>query len=126
MEVKRRKFQGVLNILSFNRHFYYAGLGIIALIFASRFLIDWSETLFWIIIAAFATGLIMPLIVSAYVYDFSNYYQMDWLKKIIRDDKDIRKVANINAGFDETSFLIKEKLPGSELHVFDFYNAHQH
>ncbi|RYY69095.1 MAG: methyltransferase type 11, partial [Chitinophagaceae bacterium] len=26
MEIKRRPFQGVLNILSFNRHFYVYGL----------------------------------------------------------------------------------------------------
>jgi ubiquinone/menaquinone biosynthesis C-methylase UbiE len=33
---------------------------------------------------------------------------------------------NINAGFDETSYIIKSILPESELQVFDFYNAKQH
>ena len=33
---------------------------------------------------------------------------------------------NINAGFDETSYLIKNVLPKSRLQVYDFYNAKQH
>ena len=67
---KRRKFQGVLNILSFNRHFYFFGIFVLAVLFASRLFIVWPDTVFWVIIAAFLYGLIMPLIVSAYVYDF--------------------------------------------------------
>ena len=33
---------------------------------------------------------------------------------------------NINAGFDETSFIIKNLFPQSDLRVFDFYNSKQH
>jgi SAM-dependent methyltransferase len=126
MEVKRRKFQGVLNILSFNRHFYVFGLGTLAILFASYFLIDWPNTLFWVIIIAFLYGLIMPLIVSAYVYDFSGYYDFHWLKGLVKDDERAERIVNINAGFDETSFIIENKFPRSELRVFDFYNAKQH
>ena len=33
MELKRRKFQGVLNILSFNRHFYvFGGIALLLII----------------------------------------------------------------------------------------------
>jgi SAM-dependent methyltransferase len=126
MEVKRRQFQGVLNILSFNRHFYFFGLAVLAVLVASRLLIEWSDTAFWLIIAAFLYGLIMPLIVSAYVYDFSGYYKFDWLKEIFTGDKAPELIVNINAGFDETSFIIKNKFPESDLKVFDFYNAKQH
>ena len=123
---ERRKFQGVLNILSFNRHFYVIGLGILCLLFASRLFIEWPDVIFWVIIAAFLYGLIMPLIVSAYVYDFSGYYNLHWLKKVTNDDEQVKMIVNINAGFDETSFLIKNKFPRSDLKVFDFYNAKQH
>jgi len=81
MEIKRRKFQGVLNILSFNRHFYVFGLAALALIIASHVIFSWPNLLYWIIISAFLYGLIMPLLVSAYVYDFSGYYNFNWLKK---------------------------------------------
>jgi len=126
MEEKRRKFQGVQNILSFNRHFYVLGLTVLAVLFVSHFLIRWPDIIFWLIIAAFLYGLIMPLIVSAYVYDFSNYYKFHWLKNLIRDDENIKLIINVNAGFDETSFIIKNKFPQSDLKVYDFYNARQH
>lgn len=126
MEEKRRKFQGVLNILSFNRHFYVIGLMILAALIASYFLLQWQGIVFWLIVAAFLYGLIAPLIVSAYVYDFSGYYKFHWLKKFI-DKKQVAKlIVNINAGFDETSFIIKNKFPESDLKVFDFYDAKRH
>ncbi len=126
MEVKRRKFQGVLNILSFNRHFYVLGLGVLAILIAGYWFFKWPHIIFWLIIIAFLYGLVMPLIVSAYVYDFSGYYKLDWLKNQIPDDKNIKLILNINAGFDETSFIIKKIFPNSDLKVFDFYNARQH
>ena len=123
---KRRKFQGVLNILSFNRHFYFFGILVLVVVLVSRLFIEWPNALFWIIIGAFAYGLLMPLIVSAYVYDFSGYYNFNWLKNVIHESKNVQTIANINAGFDETSFIIEEKFPRSGLKVFDFYNAKQH
>jgi len=126
MEIKRRKFQGVLNILSFNRHFYVFGLIAMALIIVSQYIFTWHEGLFWLVLLGFIYGLIMPLIVSAYVYDFSGFYNFNWLKKINIEDAKHRFNLNINAGFDETSYIIKNILPTSELQVFDFYDAKQH
>jgi SAM-dependent methyltransferase len=123
---KRRKFQGVLNILSFNRHFYVPGLLVLVILFTSRLLIEWPNFVFWLTISAFIYGLIMPLIVSAYVYDFSAYYNFHWLTKLISDPECVKSIANIHAGFDETSFIIKNKFPHSDLKVFDFYNAKRH
>ncbi len=126
MAIERRKFQGVLNILSFNRHFYVIGLLVLGLIIVSQVWFKWSETLLIGIILLFIYGLITPLIISAYVYDFSKYYEFKWLDKIIKPNSAPKKMININAGFDETSFLIKNKYTNSELQVFDFYNAEQH
>jgi ubiquinone/menaquinone biosynthesis C-methylase UbiE len=126
MEVKRTKFQGVLNILSFNRHFYVFGLGILALLFVSYFFFEWPAIAFWFIVVAFLYGLIMPLVVSAWVYDFSGYYNFQWLKSQVSNSEQVNQIVNINAGFDETSFIIKNRFPASDLKVFDFYNARQH
>lgn len=126
MEIKRRKFQGVLNILSFNRHFYVFGLIAIAAIVASYFLFNWPAVLFWIVIAAFSYGLIMPLIVSAYVYDFSGYYEFNWIQNFGLANTNPGQILNINAGFDETSFIIENIFPQAKLQVFDFYNAERH
>lgn len=126
MEVTRRKFQGVLNILSFNRHFYIVGLLVLSLIIISQLLLKWSDTILFVIVLLFLYGLIMPLIVSAYVYDFSKYYQFNWLDAIIKPSSNPQTIVNINAGFDETSFIIKNKFPKSTLKVFDFYDAEKH
>jgi SAM-dependent methyltransferase len=126
MELKRRKFQGVLNILSFNRHFYVYGFIALAAIIVSYFIFAWSTFLFWIVILAFIYGLLMPLLVSAYIYDFSGYYEFNWLKNYNLLDSKKTQILNINAGFDETSFIIKNHFPKSDLRVFDFYNAKQH
>ena len=123
---KRRPFQGVLNILSFNRHFYFFGMLVLALLLISRFYINWSDTIFWIVIIAFIYGLIMPLIVSAYVYDFSGYYKFEWLDPLVKKPESAKEIVNIHAGFDETSFILKQKFPGSDLRVFDFYNSKDH
>jgi SAM-dependent methyltransferase len=123
---KRRKFQGVLNIISFNRHFYIFGLIILAALMASHLFINWPDILLWVIIVTFLYGFMMPLIISAYVYDFSGYYTLQWLKNQVRADERIELIVNINAGFDETSFIIKDIFPQSDLKVFDFYNPSQH
>ena len=124
--MKRRKFQGVLNILSFNRHFYLFGLAVLAALLASRLLFKWPDTIFILITIAFGYGLLMPLIVSAYVYDFSGFYNFNWLNNQVKDDTTVKLIVNINAGFDETSFIINHKFPNADLKVFDFYNARQH
>lgn len=122
MEIKRRPFQGVLNILSFNRHFYAYGLLVLFVIILLFRLFEWPDLWLWIVFTAFLYGLIMPLIVSAFVYDFSGYYDFTWLK----GSTEAKQIVNINAGFDETSFILKRIFPNSELNVFDFYNAKQH
>jgi ubiquinone/menaquinone biosynthesis C-methylase UbiE len=126
MEVKRRKFQGVLNILSFNRHFYIFGLFALLLVIVSQIVLQWPDVLFWIVILAFLYGLLMPLIVSAYVYDFSGYYHFDWLKKTGISNSNPDLILNINAGFDETSFILESHFPQATLKVFDFYNPEKH
>ncbi|MBP0903458.1 class I SAM-dependent methyltransferase [Mariniflexile gromovii] len=126
MEIKRKKFQGVLNILSFNRHFYVWGMAMLTLIILSPYIFKWSDLLLWIIITAFIYGLFMPLIVSAIVYDFSGYYDFKWLNNLKKTDSKTNKIVNINAGFDETSFILKNNFPESDLKVFDFYNAKLH
>jgi SAM-dependent methyltransferase len=126
MEMNRRKFQGVLNILSFNRHYYLFGLAALAVLISSHLYYRWPDTIFWLIIVGFLYGLIMPLIVSAFVYDFSGYYDFAWLKEVTDNFASQKLIVNINAGFDETSFIIKSKFPAADLKVFDFYDAKQH
>lgn len=126
MAIKGRKFQGVLNILSFNRHFYVIGLIVLAIIITSFWLLNVPALWTWIIVSAFLYGLVAPLVVSAYVYDLSGYYNFNWVKTLNLVDAKSKQIISINAGFDETSFILKSIFPESDLKVFDFYNAKQH
>lgn len=126
MDVKRRNFQGVLNILSFNRHYYLLGLGILGLIVYCGWLLHWPAWAFWLVIAAFGYGLVMPLLVSAYVYDLSGYYQFSWLRDVVLDGDRAERIVSIHSGFDETSYILKARFPAADLRVFDFYDPVRH
>ncbi|MEZ4792650.1 MAG: methyltransferase domain-containing protein [Gelidibacter sp.] len=126
MELKRRKFQGVLNILSFNRHFYVIGLITLCLLLLGCSFFELPDIWFWVIILAFSYGLLAPLLVSAYVYDFSGYYNFDWLKECGLDKINLQTIVNINAGFDETSFILNKHFHWCDLKVYDFYNSENH
>ncbi len=126
MELERRPFQGVLNILDFNRHFYYYGIIALLLLLATAYFLKLPAIFSILLIGGFAYGLLMPLIVSAYVYDFSGYYNLQWMDEFVENKSASMSIVNINAGFDETSFILKDKLKNAELEVYDFYDKELH
>jgi ubiquinone/menaquinone biosynthesis C-methylase UbiE len=68
--------------------------------------------------------ILISLFVSYYVYDLSGLYQLQWL-----DNSEISEnstIVNINAGYDETSLLLKSKFKNSTLVVLDFYDPLKH
>ncbi len=122
MEIKRKPYQGVLNIIRFNWHFYaVAGVVIFTLICFKEI---FPQQLQYVIVAAiFMTilSIIISLSVSFYIYDVSDLYKLKWLP-----DTNKKQVLTINAGFDETSDLITNKFPLTELTICDFYNSEKH
>jgi SAM-dependent methyltransferase len=126
METRRKPFQGVLNILDFNRHFYIGGLAMLTILLASAWFFQFPRVVNLLMITGFVYGLLMPLVVSAYVYDFSGYYRFDWLIPLIDTQIHEMHVANIHAGFDETSVILHRVLPGSKISAFDFYDPEHH
>ncbi|WP_245705953.1 class I SAM-dependent methyltransferase [Catalinimonas alkaloidigena] len=65
---------------------------------------------------------LVSLLVSFYVYDLSSLYQLQWLEV----PKTPQRLVNIHAGFDESSVLLKEKFPTTDLIIFDFYDPARH
>ena len=122
MGLKRKAFQGVLNIIRFNWHFYLmAALVLIPLIFFKEYLPETIQPFaFWPALLACCTTAI-SLAVSFYVYDLSDLYRLDWLP-----DANNKSILNVNAGFDETSAIIQTKFPKSQLTICDFYNPEKH
>ena len=62
------------------------------------------------------------LLASWYIYDRSKLYDLRWLD----DVTDPGLIVNINAGFDETSPIVRERFPDAELRAWDFFDAAQH
>lgn len=125
MDKIRKPFQGVWNIIRFNWHFYVLAFGFVLLILSFRgsfysFNLIVVDILLFLIIGS----TILSLLVSTYIYDFSNLYKLSWLDKLSNDEQ--KKIVNINAGFDETSFLLKDKFKNCKLTVLDFYDPTKH
>ncbi len=123
METVRKPFQGIWNIIRFNWHFYAIALGVVV---SLLILVNYSNPVFnSFLFAAGALILVtttLSLLVSFYVYDLSNFYDFEWIEP---DDGEII-VVNINAGFDETSILLKQKFKNARFSTFDFYNPEKH
>lgn len=120
METTRKPFQGVSNIISFNRHFFISALIFIVVLRILYSIIPHAESYIAITITVVLLLVITPLIVSWYVYDISGIYQLYWIKTSAN-----HSIANINAGFDETSVLLHAKNK-SQIQIFDFYNPAKH
>lgn len=121
----RKPFQGVFNIIRFNWHFYVISLAFLLLLVIFY---SYLNEPFRLVSAALFFGIILTnfitLVVSFYVYDLSDLYKFKWT-----NDLRIQKnggIVNINAGFDETSELLKSKFKNSQLIVFDFYDPTKH
>ncbi len=115
--LNRKPFQGVFNIVRFNWHFYILALFLILLIYIFKgFYIKFWQILIFLILLP----LIISLLVSYYIYDFKDFYSLKWLEFI--EIKNPKNIININAGFDETSQIIENLYPNSNLKVLDFYN----
>jgi ubiquinone/menaquinone biosynthesis C-methylase UbiE len=125
MDYIRKPFQGVWNIIRFNWHFYILSFSFLLFIMLLTNYVNETATfylhLFCILIAL---PIFVSLLVSYYVYDLAGLYELHWINESRNDE--IRKIVNINAGFDETSVLLKEKFKCSELIALDFYDPLKH
>jgi ubiquinone/menaquinone biosynthesis C-methylase UbiE len=121
----RKKYEGVLNVFKFNWHFYLiVSLAILSLMIGQHWVTVPYSILLQIVCVLLILSTLTSLLVTAYVYDFSDLYQMNWLNRI--DTKNDQVILNLNAGFDETSVLLRQQFERSKLLVADFYNPEKH
>lgn len=119
----RKPFQGILNIVRFNWHFYMiASVLIFLVVFLLKFTNPLISTVLLVVVAVVSILIIISMAVSFYVYDLSGLYNIEWIT-----ESDARiSVININAGFDETSSILKTKFTNANFRVLDFYNPNKH
>ncbi len=121
----RKPFQGVGNILRFNRHFYLpAALGMIALGAAWKLLPGTAGQTAGVLLALVALPTALSLAAAAWIYDLSGLYRFDWLHAF--DLPPCGHFVNIHAGFDESSAALQARFPDARLTVFDFFDPAQH
>lgn len=125
MDIGRNSFQGVINIIRFNWHLYALSVVGLALLTVFGFWAgDKFLSLSYIVVFLAGIQIATSLAVSFYIYDLSGLYKFGWLPDM--DYSLHLQILNVNAGFDETSYLLEEKFKNSELVALDFYDAKQH
>ncbi|MCW3117945.1 MAG: Methyltransferase type 11 [Chitinophagaceae bacterium] len=125
MERERKPFEGLTNILKFNWHYYVlATLFVIATVVLVKFLPSQYTIYLYISGLLVSATVLISLIVSCYIYDVSELYQFTWLSNYKASAG--QTIANIHAGFDETSYILSKKLPETKLLVFDFFDPEKH
>lgn len=125
MEGMRKPIQGVWNVVRFNWHYYGLAAGGLWLLTGLGEYFGGLIRVWFVIFSALAlVSILVSLLVSYYVYDLSNLYKLDWFGNSRFEAG--TKVVNINAGFDETSEILKAKFPEAKLVVLDYYDPEKH
>jgi SAM-dependent methyltransferase len=125
MEPIRKPFQGVWNIIRFNRHFYIPSAAVVlGLCLLNSLLASPYHSVLSGIIILITLPTLISLVVSFYIYDLSGLYKLNWLDGLTITDTPT--IINIHAGFDETSALLQARYPATTLTVYDFYDPLKH
>lgn len=119
----RKPYQGIVNIVRFNWHLYLIAISMVLFLFFIAYQFDTPYKIFLYTIGSVITASVfVSLMASYYVYDASRLYTLDWID--VKNTE--RTILNINAGFDETSVLLKDKFPSAKLIALDFYDPSKH
>jgi len=119
----RKPFQGIKNIIHFNWHFFIIAVSFIAvLLYLTVYTTSIIKSALQVVSVLIFVSILVSLFVSYYVYDLSGFYKFHWLEN---SDRKI-SVLNINAGFDETSAILKNKYKNANFIALDFYDANKH
>jgi SAM-dependent methyltransferase len=117
----RRPYQGVIQILQFNRRRYLvtSALVVVALL-ALPHLAPMGRAGLLACTAPAAFWLVSSLLVSYYVYDRFPLYDLSWLARALT--RIPRRWINIHCGLDETSHLLEAVFPDAAGQVVDIFD----
>ena len=120
----RTPFQGVWNVVRFNWHFYAFALTLaIALVVVWAVVPPAGRPYVLTALGGLLVTIAASLAASAYVYDYSNLYRLDWLPTVWPTQP---RVLSISAGFDEISPALQRKYAPADLLAVDFYDPARH
>jgi len=117
--------QGVWNIVRFNWPFYAGALSVVLLLGLVAACVEAGlRPYLYLLLVLVASPTLLSLLVSYYVYDWSDLYALDWLR--VGEQDPPQTIVNVHAGFDETSALLLQRFAHARLIVLDFYEPAQH
>jgi hypothetical protein len=116
------RFKGVSQIVLFNWPFFAFALflGGLALLIKPA-LPHGLESFVEMALYLGSLSVILSLLASWFVYDLSDLYAFDYLPADTPE-----RIANLHAGFDETTSALKVKYPGALIDIYDFYDPEKH
>ncbi len=120
MDNLRTPFQGLVNVISFNRYTYILAIILAAIGFAVGCYSDEWQIYGYIMGIAAIVPVIASVVVSHYVYDRSDLYTLNWLEGV--EIASTGLILNFHSGFDETSGLLRDRFPNADLKTFDFFD----
>ena len=120
----RGQYQGMLQILQYNRRFYGSAVAGVAF----TMLISLRAAPMWRALLLSGAGLTLfwlssSLLVSHYIYDRFPLYDLSWLARCLSQTP--RRWVNIHAGLDEISSLLAALFPSAEGKVLDIYDPRE-
>src|SRR5260370_37616576 len=117
----RGKYNGLLEIINYNRGFYaLTVIGVVVGVVIVTLLPRTPALLMAGAIAAAAGWIVASLLVSHYVYDRSELYDLRWMRdRLLRSP---RNWVNIHSGLDQTSEILQSAFPYSSGQILDIYD----
>ncbi|MGV3636381.1 MAG: hypothetical protein ACO1NQ_01915 [Flavobacteriales bacterium] len=109
------------NVVRFNWPKYIFGLCVVAASFLCAILFPSLGSVAYAIGLLALVAVLVPLVATHFIYDRSNLYGMPWL--YLMGPAEPRHVLNLNAGFDESSVILRTRYPRSVLTVVDLFDA---
>jgi len=118
----RPRFSGVWQTVRFNYPLFLAAalavcVGTAILSFAP--LASWVRWMLFVIVLLGASWALMTILVAHLVYDRSDAFGFRWLSSYLQS---AQTWANVHAGFDQTSNMLREVLPNSAGIPVDIYD----
>lgn len=122
--MSRSAFQGVSTVVRFNWHLYALALGGATILSLVACLVPaWLARPLLLLPALVVLSVAVSLTATWLAYDSSGLYRLRWLDPWMPAGC---KAANIHAGFDETTGLLRTRFPAVSWHVLDFYDPVKH
>ncbi len=122
--MKRSAAQGLWTVVRFNWHLHLIALAVVAApVVASCYLADLPKIVALVAAAGAFLSLLLSLAATWIAYDASGLYRFSWLDPLIAGAE---TGANLHAGFDETTRLLKFSFPSIDWRIFDFHDPAAH